>query len=168
MFRFLNVALTLSLALFFSLLGIFGFLIAFSSSIQTQLIALILDNFWSWCLFGLGFLMIGIAFFAYTFHACKKTYLSSKIGPHLTTVNEDVIHAYLHSYFEKLFPETPVSHRFFVKKNKIQIAADLPYVPEEQQKDLLKVIETDLFELFNETIGYHKQLELSLEFDKAK
>lgn len=166
MLRFLNAALTLILALFFSLLGIFIFLVALIPSIQDNFVSLIHHHFWLWFFFGVCFFLIGLAFFAYTFLGCRKTYLSSKTGANLTIISEDVIHSYLQTYFEKLFPKQQIPYRLLLKKGKIQIIADLPYVPLEEQKNILSLIENDLSELLNQTFGYKQTLELSLSFEK--
>lgn len=168
MLYFLNTSLTLILALFFILLGGFTFILAFSRYVQANLLDFIQNNFWILFLFGLGFILIGIALGAYSFLTHRKSYLSTKTGSNLTAISENVIHTYLESYFEKLFPDQKIPFRFLIKKKKMQVIADLPFFPLEDQKNLLNLIEGDLSEILSENIGYTESLELILSFANKK
>ena len=168
MLYFLNTSLTLILALFFILLGGFTFILTFSSSLQANLLDLIRNNFWILFLFGLGFVLIGITLSAYSVLTHRKSYLKTKTGSNLTLISENVIHTYLESYFEKLFPEQRIPFRFLIKKKKMQVIADLPFFPLEEQKNLLNLIESDLSEILSEKIGYTESLELILSFANKK
>lgn len=166
MIYFLNTALTLILALFFILLGVFAFLLAFSLSIQLLSINLIQNHFWVWFFLGLGFFIVGGALTAYVLLTRRKKYLTTQTGNHQIKVSEAVIDEYLKSYFEKLYPQEHIPYRFLIKKRKMQIIADLPYIPLEEQKRVLKSIESDLETILSHYLGYNSGLEISISFDK--
>lgn len=165
MLYFLNSALTIVLALFFFLTGILSFLLPFSSSAQEAAVSLIQSHFWVWILFGFGSFLIGSAFATYTYFINRKNYLTTKSGPYTTSISESVIQSYLQNYFEMLFPKTQIPYRLLLKKKKIQIIADLPCIPQDEQKNLLATMEKDLSELLYKNLGYHQTLELTLSFD---
>lgn len=166
MIHFLNTALTLILALFFFLLGILAFLLAFSPFLQSLFVSLIQNHFWAWFFLGLGFFIVGAALAAYVQLTRRKQYLRIYTGNHQITVSKTIIEGYLKAYFEKLYPNQIIPFRFLIKKRKVQIIADLPYLPPDDQKRLLESTERDLEDLLSHYIGYNQQLEIFISFDK--
>jgi hypothetical protein len=156
--------LNLILALFFILFGSIALLLPWSLTIRDSVARFISENSWPWNLFGLGFILIGIAIFAYTLLTKRKRYFSTKQGFNETTISEKVIDDYLRTYFSKQFPAREIPYRFTIGKNTFHLIADLPFVPLEDQKELVDKIETDIQQIFREFIGYHKQLKFSFSF----
>lgn len=157
--------ITIIIALFFIVFGTLTLLLPWSETIRTTVIAFIQENSWPWNLFGLAFVLIGLALAAYTLLTSRHKYFKTKVGLNETVVSDAVIQDYLQSYWEKLFPRKEIPSRFNLKKNKIQIYADLPYIAHEEQKDLLKKIELDLSECLRDTLGFRKTLELNISFE---
>lgn len=160
LFSFLN----LSLALFFILFGLITLLLPWSETIRSHVVAFINENAWPWNLFGLGFILIGAAIGTYTILTKRRRYFSTKVGPNETTISDKVIDDYLRTYFAKQFPSQDIPYRFTLGKNTFHLTADLPFVPLEEQQELLLKIESDLQKLFYDFIGYRKQLKFSFSF----
>lgn len=162
--HYLYSFLNLILALFFILFGSITLLLPWSHTIQHHVIHFITENAWPLNLFGLGFILIGVAILAYTLLTKKKQYFSIKLGQNQATISDKVIDDYLKTYFAKQFPSQEIPYRFTLGKNTFHLVADLPFVPPEDQNKLLDKIENDLQKLFYDFIGYHKQLKFSFSF----
>lgn len=160
LFSFLN----LILALFFILFGSIALLLPWSETIRDHVARFISENSWPWNLFGLGFILIGVAIGAYTILTKRKRYFSSKQGSNTTTVSDKVIDDYLRTYFSKQFPSREIPYRFTIGKNTFHLIADLPLVPPEDQQELVNKIENDMQQIFREYLGYDKQLKFSFSF----
>lgn len=160
LFSFLN----LILALFFILFGSITLLLPWSETIRNNVVTFISENAWPWNLFGLGFILVGVAIGAYTILTKRKRYFSIKVGDNMTSISDKVIDDYLRTYFLKQFPSQEVPYRFTLGNNSFHLTADLPFVPLDDQQDLLRKIEDDMQQLLREFIGYHKQLKFSFSF----
>jgi hypothetical protein len=164
--HYLHSFLNLILALFFILIGIITLLLPWSETIRNTFVTFINENAWPWNLFGLGFILIGSGIGAYTALTKRKQYFSIKLGPCETSISEKVIDDYLRTYFTKQFPSQDIPYRFTLSKNTFHLTVDLPFVPIEDQKELLSKMEEDLQGIFREFIGYRKKLNFSFSFAK--
>jgi len=81
-------------------------------------------------------------------------------------VEESVLQEYVNNYWGDAFPTYDIPNRLTVKKNKVHIYADLPYVPKAQQKTLMENIQHDISELLSRIFGYRQDLTLSITFQK--
>lgn len=162
LYSFLNIIL----ALFFILFGSVTLLLPWSETIRNHVIAFITENAWPWNLFGVGFILIGIAIGAYTLLTKKKRYFSSRQGANETIISEKVIDDYLRTYFTSQFPSEEVLYRFTIGKKAFHLIVDLPFAPVENQKEVIDKIESDMQQIFREFIGYTKELKFSFSFGK--
>lgn len=163
LFSFLN----LILALFFILFGLITLLLPWSENVRSHVVAFINENAWPWNLFGLGFILIGIAIGAYTLLTKRNRYFTSKQGSNETTISEKVIDDYLRTYFAGQFPSQDIPYRFTISKNKFHLVTDLPFIPLENQPEVIQKIEDDIQKIFRDYLGYKKELKFSISFASA-
>lgn len=151
-------------AFFFILIGIVGILIPWSVHVRNLLTRFIFEDSLAISLFGFAFFIIGMAMFINILLNMKRRHyqISSLKGP--TTVDEALIQEYLNTYWQQLFPEKDVPCLLQMKKNKIHIAVDLPYMPIQEQKPLLERIRKDLMGIFAKVLGYREEFFLSASF----
>jgi len=168
MFNFLYSFITFCIAIFFILLGIIAVMIPWFPSIRTEVITLILEHSITIFLFGFCFIAIGFALVLNILLSVKKNYFHFKVGNHSVQVDETLIQNYLTKYWKELFPNNDIPNRLVLKKNKIHVIADLPYMQRPQQDLILERIKHDLRELFGNLLGYRHQFHLSASFQSDK
>lgn len=170
MFTFLfNVfyyLISFSLAVFFLFLGILGILLPLSPLIRTDLVQFILENSVAICLFGFGFTVIGLIMIINLYLGTKRTYYYIQTGHRLAAVDEAILQDYLDTYWKQLFPQHAIPSKLTLKKNKIKVIADLPYMPKEDQKQLLERIQQDLQETFYKLLSYTQEFTIAVSFAK--
>lgn len=168
MLQFLYSSIIFLIALFFLIFGSIALLLPQFTAVQDAVIHFITHYNWPWHLFGLALCFIAMALFGHIWHINQRRSLTLRKGVYETTIHEGVVDDYLKSYFSKTFPKQEIPYRFLIKKKKIQISADLPYYPKEEQKDLLEKVHSDLSDLMHNFLGYNQMLDLSLSFAKKK
>lgn len=166
MSNFLYTLVSFVVALFFILLGVIGIILPWSTGIRSDVIQFILENTLALSLFGFGFTIIGLIIAINVFLSFKKKYYYVKTGKQGVAVDELLVHHYLQSYWEQVFPNHEVPTRLIFKKNRIKITADLPYMPRDQQKVCVERVQTDLNDILKRILGYHDALTFSLSFPK--
>lgn len=164
MTNFLYSLISLFIALFFILLGFIGIILSWSSNMQSLAISLILEHSVLIFLFGFSFLAIGIATAVNIILNTRRHYYHFKVSGQNVSVDTTLIQNYLQRYFKELFPDVDVPYQLQVKKNKLHITVDLPYVAQSEQEVLLERIRTELRELFSNFLGYRNQFQLSASF----
>lgn len=156
--------ISLLLSLFFITLGLASLIIPWSAYARTELITFLLENTILLTFFGFTLLTLGLITLFYIIQNSKRKYFTIKSNQLETEVSETVISKYLSSYFRELYPLNDVACKVELKKRKALVIADLPYVPENEQKELLKKIEEDLTDLFRDVIGFRHELKVSISF----
>lgn len=164
--NFFYFSISFIIAIFFILLGIVGLLLPWSSEIRTNIVQFFLEDFLYITLFSLGLVIAGIAIIINVLFSARKHYYEIKSGSNSFAIDEALFQDYLNTYWKQLFPKIEIPNRVVLKKNKIHVAADLPYVPLDQQKDLLKRIEKDLSDIFNRIFGYRNEYIISISFQE--
>lgn len=130
-------------------------------------IELLLTNKAILMLLGVAISSIGSLLLINTINQRHHYYHVSK-GNRAITVDNTVINQYLHTYWQNLFPNKKINSDVLIKKNSLHIVAELPDCPFEKQDELLKKIEDDLTDLFNQILDYKKKLTLSIHFTGSK
>lgn len=153
-------------AIFFLVLGLIGMIIPFSPYLRTEVVDFILSNTLALAILGFFFFAIGLGALIQLSQAARRHYFTLKRKAVDFDVSEKVILDYLSLYFRDLFPNTEVSSRVILKKNKVKIIADLPFFPKLEQESLVKKIEEDLVDILRELIGYPHELLLSISFNE--
>lgn len=162
--NFFYSLISFTIALFFVLLGIIGVIIPWSPEIRTDLVQFILDDSILLSLFGLTFIIVGLAIAAYILVNGRRKYYHIRSGEDAITVDEAVIQQYLDAYWKELFPGSDIPNRLAIKNNKIHITVDFPHVPQGQQQLILERIKQDLRNKFTEILGYRGDFYLSSSF----
>lgn len=139
-------------------------LIPWADQIRYSVIHFISENPIALFFFGLSIALIGIALIATIVFNSQRRYYHIQSGSHPITLSETVVSDYLNSYWKKLFPNQETPCRVLIRKKKIQVTADLPFVPILEQKSLLEKIEKDLLSTFRDVLGYREELDVSISF----
>lgn len=153
--------------LFFILLGVVGILVPWSPEVRSHLVRFIQEDSVFIFLFGLGLLIIGLAIATFVILSTRKRYYEIRSGENLVKIDEALFQDYLNIYWKQLFPKYEIPNRVALKKNKIYVTADLPYIPDSQQKALIERIERDLNDIFTRIIGYSHEYVISISFQEA-
>lgn len=168
MSHFLYSLISFIVAIFFLLLGIVGIIIPWSSAVRAHFVQFILEDSLFIFLFGLGFVIIGAAIAINVILNAKKKYYEIHTGNNAAIVDESLFQDYLNTYWRQLFPKHEVPNQITLKKNKIHVAADLPYIPISEQKALLERIEKDLNDIFSRIFGYRNEFVITISFAEAE
>lgn len=155
-------------AIFFILLGVIGFMIPWFPTVRTDVVLFLLEDSIAISLFGLSFVAIGVGIVFNILLSVKRNYYHFKVGSNPVAVDESILQKYLNTYWEDLFPENDIPNRLILKKNKIHVIADLPYMTRHQQEVVLERIKTDLRDIFGKLLGYHHQFHLSASFNEKR
>lgn len=166
--RFCFLTISFILGAFFLLVGCYGILISLSSFLQAQLIDLIIDQTLILSLFGLGLALIGLSILIYAIFQSKRRYYDIRAGQALVTVDESLIQQYLQNYWHEQFPRHSVPSRLKIKKKAIHILADLPSLPQEEQKAFLDRVQKDFAAIFGHLLGYPHEVYLTASFQSDR
>lgn len=164
MTNFLYSLISLFIALFFILFGIIGIILPWSASMQSLAVTLISENSLLIFLFGMSFLAIGVATAVNILLNARRQYHHFKVSGQTVSVESTLIQNYLQKYFKELFPGVEVPYQLQIKKNKLHITVDLPYIAKQDQEALLERMRTELRELFSDFLGYRNAFHLSASF----
>lgn len=162
--RFFSLTISLIIGSFFAILGAFCIALPWSSYLQSATTRFILEHTLILSLFGLGFVLIGLSLVFYTILRTRHRYLQIRTGDLGITIDENIIRQYLDSYWEKRFHSSQISYSLSFKKHSLQIVAELPSMPYEEQKAFLEEIKQDFTDLFGRTLGYPYDVHLIASF----
>ncbi len=165
MIHFFYSLITFIVALFFIVLGVLAILLQVSFNVRSEVISFILEDQLLLSFFGIACILIGFAIVSYLMTSFKKRYIKIKSKDnHAFYLDENLFQDYMKSYWKQLFPNQEIPNHIVLKKNKVLITADLPYVPDAQQKALLSRIDHDLKDVFKRLLGYHREYIVSISF----
>lgn len=162
--RFFSLAISFILGIFFFLIGIFGIILPWSSFLQRAATDLIVNHTLILSLFGIGFTLMGISIAAYAILNISRRYAYIKLGNRSVALDEALIKQYLQDYWKRKFPSAQVPFYMSIRKNSIQIVADLPPMPEGEQDQFLEKIQNDFSDLFDRRLGYPNEVHLVAHF----
>ena len=146
--RFFYLTISFILGAFFFVIGVFGIILPWSPFLQKVTSRFIEENTLMLSLFGLGFSLIGISVVVYTLLNTRRCYTHIRTGAQAVILDENVIQQYLEAYWLEQFPNTHVAYELSIRKNSIQIVADLPALPLSEQKQFLEKVKHDFSESF--------------------
>lgn len=116
-------------------------------------------------IFGTAFLFMGISIITYALIFAKRRYFYIRSGPLEVAISDDIGKEYISKYFQKLFGKPDIPCNFTVKRGKILISANLPYIPEEEQHSLTQKINSEISDLLSYKLGYKAPYHLSISFE---
>jgi len=146
------------------MLGLVAVLLPWSPLVRADIIQFILEDSIAIFLFGFVFIVVGLAIVISILLSTRRSYYRLKGGVQSVLIDEHVIQDYLDTYWKELFPKTTIPNRLQIKKNKIYLSADLPYIPQEEQKVVLERIRNDLTDIFSSFLGYQEPFHLAASF----
>jgi hypothetical protein len=152
------------LALFFLTLGLLCAVIPWSDGMRALVLDFLQHNWVMLFLFGVGCLVVGMTILLNLSMSSRRRHYTVRTGPYLVAVDKDLVTSYLQAYFQGRYPKREIPCNVTIKSDRLQIAADLPTTPLEEQKSLLKKIENDLQELLAARLGYYRPLRLYISF----
>lgn len=165
MFNFIYYLGGVVIGLFFLLLGLIAIILPWSIGLRTDVVLFFLENSIAISLFGFGFFLIGIGMLVNFYLSSRRSsYRLHSKQP--VVIDQRIMEQYLTSYWKQLFPQQEIPTQLFLRKNRLKITADLPYVPLLEQKPLVEQIEKDLQEIFSNLLGYSESFALALSFAK--
>lgn len=164
LYNFLYSTLSVVIGFFFILLGILAILLPWSPDIRTEIIQFFLENSVAISLFGFVFIIVGVILVLEVYLNMRRKNYYVRQGKKTIIIDEDVMKNYLQSYWKQTYPKQEVSSRLLIKKNRIKIVAELPFVPKLEQQSLVEHIQEDLQDIFSRILGYSHDLVLVASF----
>lgn len=164
MTHFFYSLITFFIALFFILLGFIGILLPWFPNMQELIVAFLFQYSKITFLFGLSFLAIGISVALNILANGRRQYYQFKIDGNNVSVDTELLQRYLQKYLEELFPGKDLPCQLQLKKNKIYISIDFPFMESTEQATLLEQVRNELKGLFSSLIGYDQDFYLSASF----
>lgn len=152
------------LGLFFFLMGLIGIALPWSEFLKTATLQFIVEETLMISLFGLGFALIGLSILVYAILHIRHRYIQIRLGPKAFTIDEDIIHQYLTSYWKEHFPKQYVPSHLMITKESLQIVSDLPFISEEKQMVFLEQVRKDFDDIFGRILGYTHEIHLIVSF----
>lgn len=160
--HYLTFIFNIACGLFFVLLGLLVLLVLWFPGIREGVNQFMQENSISIFFLALTLIIIGVAVVAGVVYGTRR--YSYSIAGGTKTIHDSVFQDYLTSYWKKIFPKYDVPCSVKIKNNKVQITADLPYIPMEKQKGLLEQMEHDITEIFSRYLGYGAEYRFNVSF----
>ncbi len=164
---FFQTALLLFLATLFLCLGVFGFILPWSSSFQLFFLSFLYDHAFFFSFLHLILFLMGLSSIGWVFLRRRRKKLTIPLNQEGTSISSNIIQHYLQSYWRTLFPDEAIFFDFSLQKEILFIWAELESTYQPEQEILAERIQRDLEEIFTEVIGFHKKIVLSLSFPVA-
>ena len=153
--------------IFFVLIGTFTIVLPWSDTLQNVVEQFINERTFVGFLLGLGFILVGVLLTIHAYTNIRRRYIEISINNNKAIIDENLVKQYLERYWKEYFPIDQVPTRLKIDKNSIQIFADFPYIPENEQTSFLERAQADLKDIFNRLLGYHKEIRLMASFQKS-
>lgn len=164
LYKLFSSLISVLVTLFFILLGIICLIFPWSEMMKSAVTEFILHNSLAISLMGFAVLAVGLARLFYISSGIKPTYYHFRTDSKAVWIDETIIQDYVDNYWRNLFPKGAVANKVTLKNNKIFLSADLPYVPSNEQKDMIQKIQKELSDLFSLILGYKNSFTLSATF----
>lgn len=153
-----------AIAFFFMLVGLVSLSLFFSVQMRTDFIQFVLEDTVLLPIFGITLVAIGVGVLINSFFSLRrKTYRISS-GNYVTSLDENLFKQYLETYWKQKFPQKEVPCTVCLKRNKILVSAELPFVPLAEQKAVLSHIDSDLSQILTQYLGYHRKYVINISF----
>lgn len=166
--RFFYLTFSFIFGAFFLIIGLFGIVLPWSTYLQKATTNLVLNHTLILSLFGLGFALAGISIFVYAIINAGKKFVYIRTGSRSVQLDEALIEQCLQQYWKKQFPGKQIPFYTTIRKQTIQIVADLPALPEADQDAILERVKKDFAELFGEMLGYPNEVHFIAHFKQMK
>ena len=162
--RLLFSIISLVFTLLILALGVLAILIAWAPEFSNLIIQFLEEETLLLAWSGGTLIAIGIFLAVSLYMMNRRRYYHIRMGDLAAKVDEAVVDKYVSTYWKELFPGQEVACEVVVRKNRIEIIADLPHVPVDQQHDMAIRIEKDLKELFAQVLEYRNPFLFNVSF----
>lgn len=152
------------IAVYFIVSGILCLLLPWLPSVRELFVEAALNSSLIVFFIGVCFVFVGAGIASYVIVTSKRRTYHYRKGKHLVDVDQDVIDGYLSTYLFEQFPNIDVPHQLIIRKKKILVAADLPYIPESEQPDFTEKVYQGISSILSDKIGCKSELYLSVSF----
>jgi hypothetical protein len=166
--RFVYSSVTLIIGLFFVLLGSVGILLPWAEKIQHALVRFIQEDTFALSLFGSALIVVGAALLLYVILSGRRHSYYLRSGAKAVALDETVFQQFLGHYWKERFAEREIPCRILLKRGKVCISADFPFLSKEQQRPFLESLKNDLQAVLADQLGYRDQFELYATFQKEE
>jgi len=151
-------------ALFFILIGIVCISLPWNPDVRLAITVLVNESTIMLLLFGLSLISIGLVVITYVIFSSKKRTYFVRTGRCSIGLDDKVLDGYVLAYINDLFPDQEASHHLILKKNKILLTLDVPFMPKPEQEPLTEQIFDDITSILIDKIGYNEDLHLTVGF----
>lgn len=152
------------LAVICILFGIVFLVLPWSFEVRSTITEFINENFLLICIFGSGLVFIGTGVITYLLLNARKRSFCLRSGRCSIKIDDKIFHRYLQEYLNDLFPNQESSYHLILRKNKILVSLDIPYMPKIEQESITEKILEDIAEILSQKIGYSDELKLTVFF----
>jgi|GEM_PF-2228356 len=166
--RFFSFMMSFFIGSFFLVSGVLSIILAWSALMQNMTTQLILERPFALSLIGFALTLIGLSIVTRTLLKTRHRYVQVQIGKLGIFLDENVIHQYLETYWQKQFPNSSVRFNLGLKRHSLQIIAHLPFLPLPEQKVFLERVKQDFSDLFGRVLGYPYDVQLLASFQQDK
>ncbi len=149
---------------FLIFLGIFTIASSWSSFLQNATINLLRSEGKLLFISGLVFSVIGLATINLAYQKISQRQVFICLGPYAVALNKKLIEKYLAIIWKQHFPKHKLSYDVILKTKCIQILVDFPESIEDERADILASVQTNLENLFRNTLGYSQEVHLIANF----
>lgn len=163
--RFFSLTVSFILGTFFFVVGAFGIAFPWSPLLQQATVRFITENTLILSLFGLGFALTGLSIVIYTILNTRRRYAYLKTGKYTVALDEILLEKYLETYWKEKFPHHSILYTLTIHKHSLQIEANLPFLPESEQRLLLEKMNQDFTDLFGRVLGYPYDVHVIASFE---
>lgn len=112
---------------------------------------------------GIFVLVLGCILLVGLYAMNRKRYYQVSMKGNKTKIDEAIIQKYVENYWQRIFPGQKFSAGVLLHPNrKIEIMAEIPNMPEEEQIELLEKVETELGGILAGNLKYDKEFELTV------
>lgn len=160
----LLVAFSILFAFFFVAMGVLLFMIPFSAGFRQSVLDFVQGSTLLLCLSGMSLASIGGSVLYWLLRSHRRNYYHVETSGVTVDVDQEVFAQLLEQYWLRAFPTEKILSHLEVCENKVKVVADMPFVPYEDQKDVIRKVEEEVAALFAEMVGYKNEISLSVSF----
>jgi hypothetical protein len=166
--RMVSAIISLFLAVVLMAIGVFIGMMPKAPHFAQRLSCLISSGSYLLYLIGGACFVVGASVLLACFFMNRRSVMHLKMGRGKVDIELPVIEESLQRLTQAFFPRHEVPVEVRLVKGQLYLAADLPYVPFDEQKPLLQNIEKKTMHLLAKSFGYCDEFTFSVSFaDKA-
>lgn len=115
-------------------------------------------------LIGTALTTAGIGLFSMVLSRFTRRYYAFSTGDVDVSVDEKVLEEYAQRFWQARFPGREISCLVRIKRKHLFMQAELPFIPEKEQKSFITEAQRDLQDQLQGLLGYSSDLRLTVSF----